>query len=142
RIVLTRDQQCCDLEPHTGFGFQVLERLEHRRQRSATDLVVEALGESLEINIGSVHVAIKLGTWLGTHVTGGDRYALDATLATCMRGIYRVLQEYDGIVVGECDAGPPEPLGRLGELCGARAVGEFVHLARLRHVPILAKSTG
>src|SRR5215469_7488725 len=139
RVVLAGYEQCRDLEPHPGFVLQVLECLEDGGELASTHLVIEALGEPLEIDIGRVHVAIELGARLWTHVAGGDGDAPDPRLPAGLRRIDRILHEYDRVVVRESDAGAPEPAGGCREIFRARAVGERVHLARLRHVPILTK---
>src|SRR5204863_10038637 len=62
---------------------------------------------------------------------------LDAAGTACPRSIDRVFHEYDRIIVRERDARAAEPRGGDSQILGACAVSQRVHLARLRHVPVL-----
>src|SRR5262249_55494722 len=67
-------------------------------------------------------------------------HGLDAAGAAGVGDVDRVLEEDDRVVVGERDAPAAESLGFFRDLLRAGPVGERVHLARLRHVPVLAEA--
>jgi hypothetical protein len=118
---------------------EVFQRLEHRREVRGGELLIELLGEALEINVGGVHLGVEVGARLGVDVAGGDGDALYAEGAAGIGGVHRVLGEDHRVVVGKRDG-----LGALadcgaGDLLGAGLGGERVHLLRLRDVPVLAE---
>ncbi len=141
-VVLARNEKRRDFEPHVGLRLQVLQSFKHRRQRAAADLVVETLGERLQIDVCGVHVVVEFGARLGAHVASGHGDAFDAARTACLRSIHRVLHEHDRIIVGERDACAAEPFGGVGEILGVRTVSQRVHLAGLRHIPVLAELAG
>ena len=54
-VVIARDQQRGQFEPDPGLVAQVAQGIQHRRQMSAADPVVEVLGECLQIHVGRIH---------------------------------------------------------------------------------------
>ena len=118
RVILAGNQQSGDLEPDIGLMLEVLERIEHRLQVPTANLVVELLGEGLEINIRCVHMAIKLFAWLWRHVAGTDRHGLDTAFMTSDSDVDCVLEEDHRIVIGISHAATTELLGRLGNRLG------------------------
>ena len=115
RIVLVRDQERRDLEPHPRLVPQIFERLEHRAQLGAADLAIEALGEAFEVDVGRIHVAVELRTRLRAHVAGRHGDAAHAALATRIGDVDRVLHEDDRIVVRVRDARAAEAPRRRRE---------------------------
>src|SRR5205814_3486398 len=83
---------------------------------------------------------VELPPGVVADVPGRDRYRLDAPLPAGLRRVDRVLQEDGGVVVGERDAAAAQLLRLARDLLRSRRVGEDVHLARLRHVPVLAET--
>src|SRR6476659_1134614 len=55
RIVLAWNKQGGDLKPCLRLVFDVDERIEHSVKRARAELLVEALGECLKIDIGGIH---------------------------------------------------------------------------------------
>ncbi len=58
-VVHPGDQQRGELDPHIGLG-QVLERVEDRAEFGTAGVLVEVLGESLQVDVGGVEVAVEL----------------------------------------------------------------------------------
>src|SRR5579885_3077436 len=104
---------------------------------SPRDLVIEALGKALEVDVGRVHVAVQLDARFGTDVAGGHRDRLDAAFAAGVGDVDRVFQKDRRVVVGEGDAAAAELLGGFGDGFGRGGVGERVDLARFRNIPVL-----
>ena len=94
---------------------EVLESLEHRRERARADLAVESLGEGLEVDVGGVHVPVELGPRFGTDLARGDGHRLDALLAARLRHVDRVFVEDDRVVVRERDAPAAKLPGGRGD---------------------------
>ena len=141
-VVLTGNEESRDLEPDVGLVAEVEQGVEHGAELATADLAVEALGECLEIDVGGVHVTVEVAPWLGADVAGGHRHRLDAELVAGLRGVDRVLEENGGVVVGERHAAAAEPRRGARQELGARGVHQGVHLARLRHVPVLTEAAG
>ena len=78
---------------------------------AGADLVVELLGEGLEVDVGRVHVAVELGPRLVANFSGRDGHGLDAPLATGLRHVDGVLVEDHRVVVGEGDAAAAQLFG-------------------------------
>ena len=55
RVVLAGDEQRRDLEPDVGFVLEIDERVEHGGELARAQVLVEILGEALEVDIGGVH---------------------------------------------------------------------------------------
>src|SRR5207245_7020504 len=72
-------------------------------------------------------------------VAGGHRDRADAAIVAGLRHVDRVFQEDGRVVVGERDAAAAELLRPARDLFRGRGVRERIHLARLRHVPVLAE---
>ena len=130
------------ISSHTGrLTLYINERVENRLQMRVTDLVVKVVGESLQIDIGRIHVSIELGARLRTDIAGGDRNILDAQRAAGDRRVDRIFVKDCGIVVGVGDARTFEPLRGARNIFRAGALCKHVKFARLADVPILAKFT-
>src|SRR5215470_5048183 len=76
-IIEARDKQGRDLEPNLGLVLQVLQGIEYRLQLATTDLSVKFLGETLEVDVGRVHVTVKFLTGLGADLPRGHRHRLN-----------------------------------------------------------------
>src|SRR5208282_3529208 len=81
RVVLAGNQERRQLEPDRRFVLEVLEGLEHRRERARADLAVKSLGEGFEVDVGGVHDPVELGPWFSTHLAGGYGHGLDPLFA-------------------------------------------------------------
>ena len=141
-VVLAGDEQVGDLDPHVGLVDEVLERVEHVVEVRAADVVVEVLGEGLEIDVRRVHVREHLRSRLRAHVARRDGDRLDAAFVARVGDVGGVLEEDDRVVVGERDAARPELGCSAGDHVRRRGVGERVGLLRLRDVPVLAEAAG
>ncbi len=120
----------------------VLERFQDGLEVPAAELVIEAVGERLEVDVGGVHRLEELDARFRVDVTGRDGDRLDAPVAAGRRNVDGILEEDDRVVVGVGDAAAAELGGDLGQALGARAVGQRVHFAGLAHVPVLAELAG
>src|SRR5271166_5106618 len=108
-IVFARDQERRDLEPDLRLMLEVNERFEHWREFPRAEMPVEMLGETLEIDVGSIHVAEKFAPRLRTYVAGAYRYCPDCARTTGFRYVHRIFQEDHRIVVGEGYRGAVAP---------------------------------
>ena len=100
RVVLARDHQGGDLDPDACIVVG-LDGVEHRREPGRAELLVEALGEGLEIDVGRVDHPLQLG---GYHVRGGIPVGDHGVGQTLFMGLDRrvqgVLQVDRGLGVG------------------------------------------
>ena len=77
-VIFVRYHQIGNLEPNVRFVLEPFERVEHRRKVRKGKLVIKALGERFEVDVGGVDVAINFWTRFGGDVTGGDHHAFDS----------------------------------------------------------------
>src|SRR5467141_933909 len=140
RIVLAGDEERRDLQPDLRVSPQVPQGVEDRIEVAEAHAPVEVLREPLEVDVRRIDVPVELPPGLVADVPCRDRYRLDAPLPAGLRRVDRVLEEDGGVVVGERDAAAAQLLRLAGDLLRSRCVGEDVHLARLRHVPVLAET--
>src|SRR5262249_19474558 len=115
RVVQAGDEQRRQLEPDGRVPPEVDQRLQHRLQVRGADVVVELLGEPLEVHVGGVDVAVELRARLGTDLAGGDRHGPDAPLPAGPGHVDGVLVEDDRVVVGEGHAAAAELFRRAGD---------------------------
>jgi hypothetical protein len=139
-VVESGDKQRRDLKPDVRLVLDVLERVEHRLQVAGARARVEGLAERLEVDVRRVHVREELAPRLVADIAGRDGDGADPALAARVGDIDRVLHEDHGIVVGERDARALQALRGVGEGRGRGGVGERVHLARFRDVPVLTEA--
>ena len=59
-----------------------LKRLQNRREMPAADLVIEAIGEGFQIDVGRIHRTEKFGAWLRVDIIGRNGDRLDALFTT------------------------------------------------------------
>jgi hypothetical protein len=141
-VVQAGDDEVRDLDPHVRLVHEVFERVEHGRELAGADVVVEALGERLEVHVRGVHVPVEFGARRGADLAGSDRDGGDAVLAAGIRHVDGVFEEDHRVVVRERDAAAAELGRRAGDRLGRGAVGERVRLARLADVPVLTEPAG
>jgi hypothetical protein len=142
RVVLAGNEQGRDLEPNIGLVLEVFERLEHGAELARTQRLVEPLRESLEIDVGGVHVAEEFDARLRRDVAGAHRHRLDPARAAGLRYIHRVFQKDHGIVVGKCDRAAAASHRRLRDRLRRGEVLNAIERARFRNVPVLAELAG
>ena len=142
RVVLPRNEERRDFEPDVGLVLEIDQRVEHGLERARAELLVEALGERLEVDVGGVHVAVELGARLGAHVAGRDGDVREPARAAGVGHVDRVFQEDDRVVVGVGDRAAAAPLGRERDPLGRGPLLQTVERAGLGDVPVLAELAG
>ena len=142
RVVQPGDQQRRELEPDVGLVREVLQGGQHRREMPGADVVVEALGEPLQVDVRRVHVREERPSGLRVHVAGRHRHRPDPPRAARVGHVDRVLEEDHRVVVGEGHRTATEAHRRVGERLGRGGVGQRVDVAGLRDVPVLAEAAG
>ena len=106
-------------------------------------LLVEALGEGLQVDVGGVHVGVHLDPGRGTDVAGGHGDGPQAQFVGRVRASRRRIREWHRVVVGEGDAGGPERAWPPRRSPGGTRSAERVSTSlRLRDVPVLAEAAG
>jgi hypothetical protein len=70
-------------------------------------LVIEVVGEGLEVDVGGIHHRKELARRLGVDVAGGHGDVADALLAAGQRGVDGVFGKDHRVVVGEGHASAP-----------------------------------
>src|SRR5581483_6362032 len=138
-VVLPGNEESRDLEPYLGLVLQVLERLEHRFEVRPAHLPIKIFGESFQIDVGRVHVAVELAPRFLRHVAGGHGDGFDALFAARLRDVDGVFHENDRIVIGVGHAAATETLRRMRDGLRRRAVLQRVPFARLADIPVLAE---
>ena len=141
-VVQTGDQQRRDLQPAIRFVVQVLQRVQHRGQMRSGLLEVEVLGESLQVHVGRIHLGVELAPRLGVNVARRDCDRAQPDLVTGIGGVHRVFGEDHRIVVGERHAHASMVSRQLRDLSARGRIGQPVHLAAFRDVPVLAELAG
>ncbi len=120
----------------------ILQGLENRGELGAAHFTVKVLAESLEIDVGRIHVFIKLDTGFWADVSGGNRDTTHATRASRIGDVDRIFHEDSWIVVCVRDACASEALGRSGQLGRSCLIRESIHFPGLAHVPVLTELAG
>ena len=118
------------------------EDVEHRLQVADAELVVELVGEGLEVDVGGIHDGEEFARRLAVDVAGGDGDVADALLAAGERGVDGVFGEDDRVVVGVGDGVGAVALGGGGDHLRAGFVHQAIHVLRLGDVPVLAELAG
>src|SRR5262249_41637529 len=113
-----RNEQGRDLEPDLRLVLEILQCLQHRTELARTQRLVEAVGETLQVDVGGVHVPEEFDARLRCNVAGAHRYGLDTARATSLCHIDRVFEEYHGIIVGEGDRAAAAAHRRFGDRLG------------------------
>src|SRR5262245_50352174 len=103
--------------------------------------MIEALGESFEIDIGGVDVAKNLGARLRGDITRSDHDALNAALACEAGNIADKFAPNDRIVIGEGDAGNAAFDGQVDDLFGTRLQATGLVELGLADAPVLTETT-
>src|SRR3989344_606544 len=80
-VVMPGNQQCRDLEPDVRLLLDEDERVENGLEMGERELVVEILGESLEIYVGRVHRGVEVSARGFRDVAGGHRDRVNPELA-------------------------------------------------------------
>ena len=108
-------------------------------------LAVEIIAECLEIDVDAIQVRLDHVESCLRHKAVRDIDVLDAVLVSQLRRVVRVFEKDGGLVVGVGDHGDALLLAGLDERLGCRLLPQVVDLvikvARLRHLPVLAKGT-
>ncbi|MPM48978.1 hypothetical protein SDC9_95705 [bioreactor metagenome] len=120
----------------------VADRIEHRPQPGTGDLLIEAVGKTLEVDVGSVHDGEEIAPGLGIDVPGSDRDGCQARSPAGDGGVDGVFGEDHRVVIGERDRRALPVGGGAGDLAGAGLLSEQVHLARGADLPVLAVLAG
>ena len=71
-------------------------RIQHRLQVTAGQLVVEVLGEGLQVDIGRIHVGEELAPWLVADIACSDRDGFQPLFMTGRGGVERVFEKITG----------------------------------------------
>ena len=93
-----------------------------------TYLLVEPVGERLEIDVGRIYVAVELLPRVRAYLAGRYGHGLDTLLATGLGDVDRVFQKDDRVIVREGNAPAPERTGGSGDLLGVSSVGKGVRV--------------
>ena len=139
-VVPPGDEQGGQLGPDAGLLDQVLQRLQHRRQVGEAELLVEAVGEGLEVDVGRVHAGEQLATRLGADVAVGHRHRLEASGPAGLGHVDGILGEDHRVVVGEGHAAAAPGQRLLGDAVAGGLVAEPILLGGLGDVPVLAEA--
>ena len=139
-INVSRDEQRCDFEPDFGFVFQVFQGIEHGGKGSTTGFAVEGFGEPLEVDVGGIHPVEEFTPCFRHHVTRSDCHRPDSSFPAFPGNVHCVLEENDGVVVGECDTAAAMRLCRFGDGLGRGGIGEPVEFPGFADVPVLAEA--
>ena len=106
-----------------------------------SDLAIKVLRESLEVDVGSIHVNIKIPPCLWGNIPRRYRDALKTNRPTGSCRINRILRPYDRVVVGKRNTLAPQLLRSVRDKLGFRNRTQFRHLPGFRDVPVLTKLT-
>src|SRR6202040_2644803 len=139
RIVFAGDQQRRDLQPDRSLVLQVEEGFKYRLELSGAEILVEALGEALQIDVSRIHVAEQLAPRVGADVACAYRYGFDPARTAGLRDVDRVLQKDHGIVVGEGYRAAAIFDRSLRDRLRRGAILQPIESARFRYVPVLAE---
>lgn len=120
---------------------KIAQGIQHGAERTGAKPFVEALRESLQINIGCIDVTIKLATRRVTHVACGDGHGSYARSTAGVGDIDRVLGEYDRIVISKRHRLATISNGGVRDGLGGGMFSKPIKLAGFGNVPVLAKST-
>ena len=138
-VVVAGNEQGGDFQPASGFVVDVGEGVEHGLQMADAELVVEAVGECLEVDIGGIHDGKKIAGGLRVDVAGGDCHVANALFAAGERGVDGVFGKDHRVVVGVGDGIGTVALGGAGDGLRAGFVHQAVHVFRLGNIPVLTE---
>ena len=141
RVVGLGDDQVSDLEPDVRLVLEPGERVEHRLQMRIGDVVIELLGEPLQIDVRRIHHLEERLPRFGGNVARGDGHGLDPDRMAGPRGVDGVFGPDYRVVVGEGDAPAAMLLRCRGDGLGRGDLAQPLDLARLRDIPVLAELT-
>ena len=141
-VILAGDEQGGDFQPATGFVVDVGEDVEDGLQVGDAELVIETVGEGLEINVGSIHHSEKFTRRFRVDVAGGYCHIANAQLAAGEGRVDGVFGEDHRIIVGVGNGIGTVAFGGLGNGLRTGAVHQAVHVFRLGDVPVLAELAG
>jgi hypothetical protein len=127
-VVLAGNQKGGDLQPAVSLVVNVSEDVEDGLQVGDAELVIEAVGECFEIDIGGIHDGEKLAGWFRVDIAGSHRDIADAQLATGKRGVDGVFGEDHRVVVGVGNGVGTVAFGSLGNGLRAGAVHQAIHV--------------
>lgn len=121
---------------------EVAQCLQHPLKMTAGDLVVEALGKGLQIDVGRVDDAIELAPRLITDVACRhcDRFDPQRMAGLCR--IDGVFMKNNRIIIGKGDAPAVEALRSPGDRVGQSDLRQGIHFTRLADLPVLAEAAG
>src|SRR6516225_8144820 len=137
RVVLARNEQSGDLEPHVGLTLQVLKRLEDGSELAGAEILVKSVGEAFEVDIGGIHVPKKFGPWFGRNITRADSYCLDTPPTTGLRHIDRIFKKDHRVVVSKSDRSAATSHRGLCNHLGRGHILNAIKIPSLRDVPVL-----
>lgn len=118
---------------------QIEQGIEYRGKRAAADLAIEAVAETLEINVGGIHVTEKLLPGRRTDVAGADRHGLDIQLVTGDRHVAGVFKKNDRIIIGKGNACASVTPGGHGQILWGGAVGQGINFPGFTDIPVLTE---
>ena len=122
--------------------FDVDERVEHGVKRARAKLLVEALGERLEIDIGGVHRGEELWSRKLADVARGHRDSLQPDFPAGSRNIDRIFEKDHRIVVGERHRAGARRASGLGDSLRRSLLLQPIQVAGLRDIPVLTELAG
>jgi hypothetical protein len=140
RVVLAGDHQGGELEPDLGLALEVEQGVQHGLEVGEAELVVEALGEGLQVDVGCVHAGEEFRPGFGGDVARRDRHGPQARPAALAGRVQGILGPGHGVVVGEGHASAAQAQGGLGDLSGGGLFTEGLDLVGLAHMPVLAEA--
>src|SRR5215470_5715805 len=105
-------------------------------------MLIEALGETFEVDIRGVYVSEELGPRFGSDISRAHGYSADSALAAGLRHVYRVFEKNHRIVVGEGNSPAAAARRRFGNRLGRRPVLNTIERPGFGDIPVLAKLAG
>src|SRR5215510_13973334 len=140
-VVLPRNHEIRNLKPDIGFVLEPPKGIENGIEMGESQLVVKALREAFEIDIGGVDVTIDIASRLGRDVACGHHHAFKSVFARAPRDIDHELTPDDRIVVGKGNAWNLVPQSQRNHLFGTCADASRGVKLCLANAPVLAKTT-
>ena len=105
-------------------------------------MLIEAVGETFEVDIRGVHVPEELGPRFCRDVSRAHGYGADSSFAAGLCHVYRVFEKNHRIVVGEGNGPAAAARRRFGNRRGRRPVLDAIERPGFRDIPVLAKLAG